>query len=117
MEANAAAPKVLYHYTDAAGLLGIVRDRKIWLTDFRYMNDAMEFRHGMGMATSILDQLVLSNSSYWDQRRDGADLDIILNHNPTRKILLRLRDQIQLLHIIGRPFLFCLSGRQDDLNQ
>lgn len=44
-----AAPKdtvgsnsVLYHYTSAAGLLGIIRNRRIWATESNFLNDPSE---------------------------------------------------------------------------
>jgi|KBSMisStaDraftv2_1062788.scaffolds.fasta_scaffold981979_1 hypothetical protein len=33
---------LLYHYTDAGGLAGIVKDAVLWATDFRYLNDRLE---------------------------------------------------------------------------
>jgi hypothetical protein len=35
----------LYHYTTLTGLLGIVRDKSLWASDIRYMNDSAELRH------------------------------------------------------------------------
>lgn len=35
----------LFHYTGAAGLLGIFQRKEIWATDALYMNDAEEMRH------------------------------------------------------------------------
>ncbi len=35
----------LYHYTTLNGLLGIVRSRKLWASDIRYMNDSAELKH------------------------------------------------------------------------
>ena len=32
----------LYHYTTVAALIGILQERKIWLSDFRYLNDKEE---------------------------------------------------------------------------
>jgi hypothetical protein len=32
----------LFHYTTAAGLLGILRESKLWATDLRFLNDAQE---------------------------------------------------------------------------
>lgn len=43
---SGAIPDVLYHYTGAEGLLGIVRDRGIFLTDSRFLNDASENTFG-----------------------------------------------------------------------
>lgn len=36
----------LYHYTGAAGLLGIVESRTLWATDYRHLNDRKEYRIG-----------------------------------------------------------------------
>jgi hypothetical protein len=39
-------PGVLYHYTDARGLLGIVQTSSLWATDAEFLNDAQELRFG-----------------------------------------------------------------------
>ena len=36
----------LYHYTGAAGLIGIVRSRTLWATDYRHLNDRKEYQIG-----------------------------------------------------------------------
>jgi hypothetical protein len=36
----------LYHYTGAAGLIGIVGNRKLWATDYRHLNDRKEYQIG-----------------------------------------------------------------------
>src|SRR5260370_10550976 len=36
----------LYHYTGAAGAIGIIQGRKIWATDYRHLNDRKEYRIG-----------------------------------------------------------------------
>jgi hypothetical protein len=43
-------PPLLYHYTDATGLLGIVQSRAIWATHIRYLNDAQEFDYAADLA-------------------------------------------------------------------
>lgn len=39
-------PGCLYHYTGAAGLIGIVENRKLWASDYRHLNDRKEYRIG-----------------------------------------------------------------------
>ena len=34
--------ETLFHYTTAAGLLGILRDSRLWASDLRFLNDAQE---------------------------------------------------------------------------
>jgi hypothetical protein len=37
----------IYHYTDESGLLGILNEKKIWLTDVDFQNDPNEISHGI----------------------------------------------------------------------
>ena len=47
-------PAILYHYTDSAGLLGILTTGKIRLTNIFGLNDPSELRHGLNHASQIL---------------------------------------------------------------
>ena len=47
--------KPLYHYTDAAGLKGIITNQVFWFTDFRHLNDPTEMHHGMNLARPLID--------------------------------------------------------------
>lgn len=47
-------PKLLYHYTDQKGLLGIIQDKCIWATHLRYLNDTSE---GRIVFRVVLDEL------------------------------------------------------------
>lgn len=47
-------PPLLYHYTDDAGLLGILKSGKIWLSDVFHLNDPAELRHGSAPAVEGL---------------------------------------------------------------
>jgi hypothetical protein len=46
MPPRPALPESLFHYTDAAGLQGILKSRQIWATDCRYLNDREEMQVG-----------------------------------------------------------------------
>jgi hypothetical protein len=37
-------PPLLYHYTNGAGLVGILGDKVLWATDLRFLNDGEELR-------------------------------------------------------------------------
>ncbi len=39
-------PDVLFHYTNAAGLIGIVQEEVLWASDAEFLNDAQETRYG-----------------------------------------------------------------------
>jgi hypothetical protein len=37
---------ILYHYTDASGLMGILKNGSLWATNAGYLNDSLEFEAG-----------------------------------------------------------------------
>jgi hypothetical protein len=48
-------PDVKYgHYTSTAGLLGIVRDERLWATNIKFLNDEHEFLHAVGLIKEII---------------------------------------------------------------
>jgi hypothetical protein len=49
-------PPIVYHYTNDAGLRGILQSGRIWLTDIFALNDPSELRHGLSRATIILSE-------------------------------------------------------------
>lgn len=56
-------PAFLHHYTDAVALLGIVKQRELWATHIRYLNDAREFVHAIDLAKSyVAQQIQLGNA-------------------------------------------------------
>lgn len=61
----ASPPSLLYHYTTAEGVKGIIENDEIWATNFRYVNDLTEFiyandilreeiRHRLSSATPLV---------------------------------------------------------------
>lgn len=49
-----AAPDVLWHYTNANGLQGILETDRLWATDARFLNDSQELAYGMDLAREVL---------------------------------------------------------------
>ncbi len=49
--------KPLYHYTTQSGLLGIIKDRKIWATHTQYLNDRREFLHAVDLVRDQIERL------------------------------------------------------------
>jgi Protein of unknown function (DUF2971) len=50
--------KPLYHYTTQAGLLGIIKERKIWATHTQYLNDRREFLHAVDLVRGEILRLL-----------------------------------------------------------
>lgn len=56
-------PAILYHFTDANGLVGIVRSQSLWFTRASGLNDASEFVLGMEVSRRVLERLAVAASS------------------------------------------------------
>ena len=46
----------IHHYTDLAGLAGIVGSQDLWLTNARFSNDDEEMTHGYGVVRTVIEQ-------------------------------------------------------------
>jgi len=46
----------VFHYTNQAGFLGILREKAIWATDPRYLNDAREYSMGFDRIVAELEK-------------------------------------------------------------
>jgi hypothetical protein len=44
-QSNLQPPAILYQYTDATGLMGILQSGAVWATDARFLNDAAELEY------------------------------------------------------------------------
>ncbi len=92
---------ILYHYTDANGLIGIVGKRELWATNILHLNDSSEFTHALDMATEQLRSEEYSTSK-WD----------------TKAFSELLKDSESLLQMgPDLPFVFSLSRNGDQLSQ
>jgi len=47
-------PSVLYHYTNDAGLTGIIESGQLWFSDIFSLNDPSELKHGLRIAIDLL---------------------------------------------------------------
>ena len=49
-------PAIAYHYTDAAGLVGMLSTHKVRATEFRFLNDRSEVRHTLNLVRDLLNE-------------------------------------------------------------
>jgi len=54
---SAADDGFMYHFTDAAGIRGILESGELWLTDYRDLPDESEIRDGQHVAKATFDSL------------------------------------------------------------
>ena len=55
---------IYYHYTSVAGCHGIISSRRVWLTDYRFLNDRKELTQGL---TSFLKHIETDRRSSLEQ--------------------------------------------------
>src|SRR5450755_2950832 len=72
-------PSVLYHYTDANGLLGILQSRKLWASDVMYLNDSKEIHYGHGLGLAFIQQFREDSMVYRSLRRGLGYLSSMIN--------------------------------------
>jgi Protein of unknown function (DUF2971) len=46
-------PETIFHYTTAAGVLGIVKSNRLWASDVLYMNDSTEVEYGRQLIIEV----------------------------------------------------------------
>lgn len=94
-------PELVYHYTDAAGLLGIVKNKVLWAGDVWFMNDAREALYGLDAVEHALESLNQPTDAGAEVRRRALGW------------LQAIREQEEFL----RSYIACLTFNGDDLSQ
>jgi hypothetical protein len=95
-------PKMLYHYTDAAGLRGILESGILRFGDIFYMNDPSEMRHGIGTAFELLDDMAAEAQGQPELRNFARQFRKILSSG---------------IEVIAHYFVCCFSRNGNDLGQ
>lgn len=99
----ADGPELLYHYTTAQGLLGILRSNALWATDLNYMNDFSELNYAWKLIDTEWTKIAGSNS-----KLTPPDLE-----NPFRDTILRFTEFIKP----SGAFAVCFCENEDQLSQ
>ena len=47
-------PSILYHYTTQQGFLGIFKEKALWASSIRHLNDSTEFNYAFDIASRLL---------------------------------------------------------------
>jgi Protein of unknown function (DUF2971) len=55
-ERHLGGPAILYHYTAADGLLGMLQSHQIWTTNVRFMNDRSELDYGINLVCRVFEE-------------------------------------------------------------
>ncbi|MBU1313596.1 MAG: DUF2971 domain-containing protein [Alphaproteobacteria bacterium] len=92
-------PASLFHYTSAAGLIGIVSNHTIWFSDAIFMNDGSEATYGLSVFSAVINEFMADKS---DAEKNAAEA---------------LQDQVKAALRFFQPIIFCMSARNNLLNQ
>src|SRR5262245_27640205 len=91
-------PPELFHFTDAAGLLGILTNRTIWASFVESLNDVSEMQYGIALARTVLES-------------EPADVDPAF-----RSTVVRFLDPAEadsVFRVEWRPFVVSFCERVD----
>jgi hypothetical protein len=93
----------VYHYTTAAGLLGIISSRHLRGTNYSFMNDASEFTYGVDLAL----------------KRFEAEFRKNREQNDKLSVMLGVSGEIWMKHqaSLAETYVACFTEARDDLNQ
>lgn len=90
----------VWHYTNSAGALGVIRSSEVWATSVNLLNDSDEFIFGIKMLRDQLDTVLRSRHVHPDQK---SFMEEAVRQAATP-------DQLGL-------FVFCASEKKDSLSQ
>jgi hypothetical protein len=103
-------PDLLYHYTNNAGLLGILTRNELWLGDVEFMNDAEELTYARD---AVVEQLEAKARALWptdtDDPEESADwCRAWMIRNIVENLRRSAGDSARTYH--GYATCFCESG-------
>ncbi len=92
--------ELIYHYTSANALLSILKNKILWATNIRYMNDSSEFNYALEICKKYM----------WDRFQENY-----CQAGNNYKIFGY--EIYQLEEVFSCLYVFSLSKKADDLNQ
>lgn len=97
---HSQVPSILYHYTTAGGLIGILDSHSLWVSDVRFMNDASELTYAVDLIANTVKDVL------------GAVTDERLKSS-----LSGIEREITIFDYGPRPFCACFCEQGDLLSQ
>jgi hypothetical protein len=99
-------PDQLFHYTSSDAFKSIIDSVSFWATDYRHMNDASEFLHGLQVFHDAIN--IIWERRVFSSRVDPQIFDVLR---------ARLLDQLNLNKLRQRIFLVCFCEEPNLLSQ
>lgn len=82
---------IYYHYTTIAGAHGIIRSRRVWLTDYRFLNDKQELKQGYTHFVAALPEVLRTSFERAFLWHDQFNHHCVLSLSCSPKILSQWR--------------------------
>lgn len=105
----------LWHYTDTAGLLGILKSKEVWSSDALYLNDRLELAHGRRAFRDALDAV---SNEHTDFAAGGVAFKLAAfareldeDQDPA------FRSNLNAALVDARAFVTCFCSKGDILGQ
>lgn len=70
------------HYTDLCGLMGIVENNEIWLSDHRFLNDVSEHSYGQQLAIDVIKTSISTEQDTIFNQILNSVLKSVTDHSP-----------------------------------
>lgn len=108
---DAPEEDLLYHYTDSAGLIGIISSSTLWATNAAFLNDTQEMRYGAELIAKAIERervLRFRNSI-------GGLTETALKR--AAQIVTYLEERYLQTRVSFGPYITCFSRNCDDLGQ
>jgi len=115
MKGSPELPPKLYHYTSQKGLLGIIQNRELWMSNIRYLNDSSEFSYTLELVKKELDIQIKSLKTnelrglFTEYTKSEIKNNIL---SLIKDVLNGYQDDNDI-----NIYIFSLSKLKDDLNQ
>lgn len=82
---------IYYHYTTILGAHGIIRSRRVWLTDYRFLNDKHELKQGYSHFMAALPETLRASFEHAFLWHDTFNHHCVLSLSHSPKILSQWR--------------------------
>jgi len=105
-----ASPKVLWHYTDLNGMMGILRTQTLRASDISLLNDGEEYRLGINFITSYISSKFLH-----DYFPNNSNEEKYKKH--IGEIIRQLNNMLYSRDFAYGKYVVSLSGSGDQLSQ
>lgn len=102
---------LLFHYTDSAGLLGIIQSATLWATNVAFLNDSKEMRFGAKLLADMIEHEKVVLYRWVENGISSAELQRV------EQLTYYFSERYVPERVIRGPYVVCFSRKGNDLGQ